>query len=348
MVAAHTAAPLWAIARAATSPLLAAEHLHLREAGVTSSVHPLRQHKRANHSFEGRHRTENDLLFLRHAIAMSDRARRTRDALFDPRRWPETQRQLVRRRPASSFIGGMSVHPTFQCPVETTLAGGTARALEQGRLLCGFQALLASSRACTVFSFGSNFDWSFEASIQEHARAAGRLCDIDVFDPTLTPPERVSRFRTTLANHSITLHELALAHGEEGSITFKTTPTSPNRTYPATSLRKLATTRPCVDVLKMDVEGAEFAALGFAAGSQGARAPPAWCAGMLLFELHPDKIAMGTSFTTGHLLDFVRWLETAGVHMYHNEFISFAQKYDGRMEMAFVNVTWLYRVLKDF
>jgi hypothetical protein len=97
-----------------------------------------------------------------------------------------------------------------------------------------------------------------------------------VFDPTLRPPERVSHFRTTLANHSITLHELALARGEESSITIKM---SPNRTtvrYPATSLRLLARARPCVDILKMDVEGAEFGALGFVGRTS---APPAWCAG---------------------------------------------------------------------
>jgi hypothetical protein len=36
---------------------------------------------------------------------------------------------------------------------------------------------------------------------------------------------------------------------------------------------------------------------------------------MLLFELHPDKISMDTRVTTGHMLDFVHWLEVAGLHM---------------------------------
>ena len=76
----------------------------------------------------------------------------------------------------SSFVAGVLMQPTLSCPLELQRTEGTAGEGLQGRVLCGFGALLAAvRRQCTVFSFGSNFDWSFERSYQQWAREAGKV-----------------------------------------------------------------------------------------------------------------------------------------------------------------------------
>ena len=109
---------------------------------------------------------------------------------------------------------------------------------------------------------------------------------------------------------------------------------------PATSLERLAQTHhACVDILKMDVEGAELAALGF-----GSSPRPPWCAGMLLLEFHPDKLPSRFPPTLGTLMSFVHWLEAGNVSLYHSEIVSPMPKFFGRMELAFVNTSWLSAV----
>ena len=259
--------------------------------------------------------------------------------------WPKGQAAKLDRLPMSSFVAGVLMQPTLSCPLELQRTEGTAGEGLQGRVLCGFGALLAAvRRQCTVFSFGSNFDWSFERSIQRWAREAGKACDIHIFDPTLGPAERVGEFRQTLARHSMQLHEKALASAGSTSIQIHTRE-NVTVTYPATSLASLRRKHSCVDVLKLDVEGAEFSALGFRAGWKEFR-PPRWCAGLLLLELHPDKVSLPHA-RLGVVMDFVLWLEAANMHLYHSEVISPNPKFFGRFELAFANVTWLQQLAQN-
>ena len=98
--------------------------------------------------------------------------------------------------------------------------------------------------------------------------------------------------------------------------------------------------RGCAEAI--DVEGAEFSALGFNAGRDMFRLPR-WCAGLLLLELHPDKLSQPHA-RLGAVMDFVLRLEAANMHLYHSEVISLNPKFFGRFELAFVNVTWLQQL----
>lgn len=288
--------------------------------------------------------------------------RQARDQLYTERAWPKGQFHAMRMLPISSFTAGMMMRPNIHCPLDFQRAGSSAKAGGQGRFLCGLKELLESQKPCTVYSFGSQFEWSFEADIQDRAEQAGRLCDIHVFDPTLGPPSRVVRFRRDLQLRNMTLHELALSGDDHArsarlplassaSSAFSSSPSSLAwRAYPTTSLARLQrTNHSCVDILKMDVEGAELSALGFrqrgsSSSSSRSPPPPRWCAGMLLMEFHPDKLGPQYNATLGMLMTFMHWIEAANMTLYYSEIISPMTKFAGRMELAFINTSWMSAV----
>jgi len=274
--------------------------------------------------------------------------REARDQLYQESAWASGQFRGMQRLPISSFTTAMMMRPNIHCPLEFQRAGSTAKAGGQGRFLCGLKELLLSQKSCTVYSFGSNFDWSFEGDIQDRAQQAGHVCDIHIFDPTLGPPSRVVSFRRKLQMQNITLHELALTGDDAPSIRLpihRASSGSSNssvewKDFPTTSLDRLRTKHSCVDILKMDVEGVELSALGFGQGPQ-----PRWCAGMLLMEFHPDKLGGQYPSNLGMLMSFMHWLEAANMTLYYSEIVGPATKYAGRkMELAFVNTSWMSAV----
>ena len=100
--------------------------------------------------------------------------------------WPAGHEAAkLNRLPMSSFVAGVLMQPTLSCPLELQRTEGTAGEGLQGRVLCGFgkfgMLMAAVRRQCTVFSFGSNFDWSFERSYQQWARETGKVCGIHIF-----------------------------------------------------------------------------------------------------------------------------------------------------------------------
>jgi len=90
----------------------------------------------------------------------------------------------------------------------------------------------------------------------------------------------------------------------------------------------------CIDVLKFDIEGAEFDILEDTEWEK-------LCIGMVLFEVHGRKIeSFKTSpYTVGDAVRHIRRLENAGFHHYKTEQVYVGG--NGQAELAFVNFTWL-------
>ena len=122
------------------------------------------------------------------------------------------------------------------CPQERVGNAG-----DGGKWVCGLKSLLQHS-ACVVYSAGSNGEPSFE-----HAVAENTACEIHVFDHTLD----AAQADIVRSVASVRLHSTGL--GEEG-------------TSAAGNMRTLSETlndlqHQWIDVLKMDIEGAEWQVL---------------------------------------------------------------------------------------
>ena len=152
--------------------------------------------------------------------------------------------------------------------------------------MCGL-SYLGRVRPCVVYSIGSNFDDTFESDLQRLVRTvrAGVGCDVEIYDPTLATKKygsiKVQAFREKLArDRTGRLHLIGLAGdavlkdrkghvGKEPMLTLPQMLASNNHT--------------CVDVLKIDVDGAESSTLRDTDWSS-------MCIGMLLLEHHGRNI----------------------------------------------------------
>ena len=107
-----------------------------------------------------------------------------------------------------------------------------------GKWVCGVRSLLQHP-ACLVYAAGSNGEPSFERALTEHT-----ACDIHVFDHTLGAAQSV----TVQAVDSVRLHDMGLA--AEGALA------KANMRALSEILGELQ--HQWIDVLKMDIEGAEW------------------------------------------------------------------------------------------
>eukprot|EP00316_Scyphosphaera_apsteinii_P001038 CAMPEP_0119305172 /NCGR_PEP_ID=MMETSP1333-20130426/6225_1 /TAXON_ID=418940 /ORGANISM="Scyphosphaera apsteinii, Strain RCC1455" /LENGTH=519 /DNA_ID=CAMNT_0007308195 /DNA_START=413 /DNA_END=1969 /DNA_ORIENTATION=+ len=111
-----------------------------------------------------------------------------------------------------------------------------------GKWLCG-ATLMKKEQPCHLLSVGSNFNDKFERLLH---RKTG--CLAHIVDPTLKPPDAVSRFRSSLADYNATLvSEVGLGH----SSSFKTVPL-------ATLLQRTILKTRLVEFLKLDCESCEI------------------------------------------------------------------------------------------
>ena len=242
-------------------------------------------------------------------------------------------RRLVARNFSTSFNSGVLMQPVFECPLDLVKTRGVRLRWDGGKWMCGL-SFLGRTRPCVVYSIGSNFDDTFESDVQRLVRTAraGTGCDVEIYDPTLEDKKygstKIKAFREKLAKertgslHLIGLSGDAALKGRAGKL-------------PMLSLPQMlaSNNHTCVDVLKIDVDGAESSTLRDTDWSS-------MCIGMLLLEHHGKNIQKmtGKAYTIGHALANVRRLEQAGLLLYSQEVV--CPYCDGATELAFVNVTW--------
>ena len=196
----------------------------------------------------------------------------------------------------ASFQGGAVLGSApFECPVDLLrTSGDTEETRDGGRWMCGLGLVGKGGRPCVVYSLGSNFDSSFEEEVQRSVVAGGRKagCDLHIYDPTLrgrdvtghADPDSAAlhSFRARLKERQVgRLHEVAYSNSDS-ELTIEMRNLGP-RVHPALSLHGMLAanghSRSCVDVLKVDVEGAEGELLNGTRWSE-------LCVGILVFELH--------------------------------------------------------------
>jgi len=127
--------------------------------------------------------------------------------------------------------------PTWSCPFEERVG----KLGDGGKWLCGLRFLKSP---CVVYSFGSNYDITFETDV-----ASISQCEIHIFDPTVTGPPEGLPSRTTFHMIGISDHD-----GTE-PIDGKNFPVKTLETI----MKELGHT--FIDIFKIDVEMAEWKVL---------------------------------------------------------------------------------------
>ena len=218
--------------------------------------------------------------------------------------------------------------------------------------ICGLRELGARLRPdCVVYSFGSNNQWAFELAVRAHTR-----CTIHTFDPTSSPPK--PSVRNVLENTSVgggaarfTFHSAGLSHSDgQASLGRKV--------FGVRSLlslmRELGHEESGVDILKVDVEGAEFNTVP---STDWRRLK----VGQLLMEVHPLEVhgthflgrnesalareelglcsgrGKGCDFTAVQLDAFMLTLEQAGLRLVSTDPVSLR---GAKVELALLNPRW--------
>ena len=133
----------------------------------------------------------------------------------------EHENESLAKLSLNTFYGGIMIQPNAVCPADLLKTTSVSKHFDGGKWLCGASRLRAISqeqnRPCIVYSLGCQFETSFEMSIQG---MTGNGCEIHIYDPTMGPPERVSRFKNDLEKERIYLHEIAIK-GTEGHSSLK-------------------------------------------------------------------------------------------------------------------------------
>ena len=145
--------------------------------------------------------------------------------------------------------------PSFNCPLKERF-GRQAVMGDGGKWVCGAETLLQRP-GCVVYSFGSNGETEFEEAV-----LATTHCEVHVFDPTLGP-EALSKLQ---ALPSIQFHPIGLGPKDQEVMMTDTKMTMGNRRVEPMNIQTLQTimqklNHTWVDVLKVDIEGFEYATL---------------------------------------------------------------------------------------
>ena len=242
------------------------------------------------------------------------------------------ENESLAKLPLHSFYGGVMIQPNAGCPTDLTKTASVNKKFDGGKWLCGASRLQAiaqeQSSSCIVYSLGCQFETSFEMYIQDMTENG---CEVHVYDPTMGPPEKVKQFKTDMAKDKIYLHEVAIK-GTEGHSSIRIG----GDTYNSMGLKTIMDENQhnCIDILKFDIEGAEYQILEDTKWDQ-------LCIGMILFEVHGGLIESfhGSPYTVGDAVRHIRRLENAGFHHYKTEQVYVGG--NGQAELAFVNYTWL-------
>lgn len=233
-------------------------------------------------------------------------------AVNQPEMARETKEFSMLTMRSPSTVALMS--PYFACPWTLWRSFSVADRFDGGKWVCGVKEM--QGRPCTVYSFGSHGEDEFEAAAAEVAP----LCEIHIFDPTPNGGEKLAQVKKRWGAH---FHEVGLCMGADSF-------TAGGVKYPCRSLQATmeALGHTSIDVLKMDIEGSEWAVL----------ADTPWAdlnVGQVIVEVHD----FGGSITLPQLIrDYWGPLERAGLLQYAIEPV--CASCGGQYEVAFLNRHW--------
>ena len=145
--------------------------------------------------------------------------------------------------------------PSFNCPLKERF-GRQARIGDGGKWVCGVETLMQRP-GCVVYSFGSNGETEFEEAV-----LATTHCEVHVFDPTLSPEALVK----LKALPSIQFHPIGLGPKDQQLQMTDNKMTMGRHSAEPMNIQTLQTimrnlNHTWIDVLKMDIEGFEYATL---------------------------------------------------------------------------------------
>ena len=144
--------------------------------------------------------------------------------------------------------------PTVKCRTSLRVFGEN----DGRKTLCGFRdMLLEKTIPLVIYSFGSNNEDSFERAILEECNAVGKTCIVSTFDPTSEPPPKSLQLET------YTFFSLGLGASDGLVRVCVTDSCKEDGEFLIRPVRTLgsimqALNHNFVDVLKIDIEGAEF------------------------------------------------------------------------------------------
>ncbi|KAG9310826.1 hypothetical protein JVU11DRAFT_8679 [Chiua virens] len=205
--------------------------------------------------------------------------------------------------------------PSFQCPHEVERIGSLG---DGGKWTCGLSRL-QHKPDCLVYTFGMNYETSFEAEVLERTR----YCEVWGYD------YRSDSFGGIKRDHRAHFHPWGLANIDAHG------PNDEHKLYTLKTLLDMNKHR-YIDVLKIDVEGWEFEVLSQILQPYMASGEPLPF-GQLLIEIHTwDK----------KFEDFLSWwemLESAGLRPFMSEVNLVYQNYNrgkdtALTEYSFINV----------
>ena len=157
-----------------------------------------------------------------------------------------------------------------------------------GKWICGLERLAAKRTPCVVYSFGVNYDSSFEADFLEHAPN----CQIWGYDYSVTSFGPEITFNPTLS---------PLTHFFPYALGASDQHTANPPTYTLKSLME-KNGHDFIDVLKIDIEGGEFDSLAEFVKPYTGHGTPAMPVGQMQIEIH----AWGDN---GDFAKFLTWWE---------------------------------------
>lgn len=203
-----------------------------------------------------------------------------------------------------------------------------------GKWLCGLAEMkLRDPALCRIYSFGSNYDTSFEDKIDDET---SHKCDIHIFDPTMTLKgeghslEKFENFKRGLPlNYQF--HEVGLC--APGKSTIKVQGLELNCTTLNGAICANDHVDHGIDILKFDIEGVEVGVLEATKWDE-------LKIGLILFEFHSKFVEriISRSYTMMDLHRHFSRLESSGYRLYSMEPV--CSGCTGQFEVAFIHTDW--------
>jgi len=215
----------------------------------------------------------------------------------------------------------------FNCPHEAERLGALG---DGGKWVCGISRL-ATKPNCVIYSFGINYESSFEAALLSRTHGCqvwGYDFSVNSFGPEIPPTQA---FRAHFYPYKLGGWDAHEAEHENKMYTLQTLMANNNHTF--------------IDILKIDIEGWEFDALAAIVREYKSRGQPLPF-GQLQLEIH----AWDRNFA-----DYLKWweaLEEAGLRPFWTEPNLVYQNYNrgssaDLAEYSFINILAEHEIVSD-